>query len=119
MLQKELKTQVDLGCNFFCEAVVYVGVRGSPPLFHLLTPIPTRFLHLHWRSPDTSHIMLHVGFGFHVEMTVPEAQEAIKSRVGWLERYVFIQPFSSLLCARLDSLPAPTQAEQCDDEAVG
>ena len=37
-------------------------------------------------SPDTSHIMLHIGFGFHLEMGLEEAQAFIGKRTALLER---------------------------------
>ena len=51
-----LKTQVDLGCNFFCQAVV----------------------------PDASMVCVAVGFGFFLEMTHDETHAFIKKKTALL-----------------------------------
>jgi len=53
-----LKTKVDLGCNFYCEA----------------------------RVDDPSRIMISVGMGFFLEMTLTEALEFIKKKDDGLTR---------------------------------
>lgn len=55
---KELKSQVDLGCNFFCQAKV----------------------------SDTSRIFVCVGYGFFVEFTLDEALEFIKKKCEQLRK---------------------------------
>lgn len=32
--------------------------------------------------------MMHIGFGFHLELELGEAQDVITKRVAWLEKYV-------------------------------
>ena len=54
----ELKSQVDLGCNFFCQAKIQ----------------------------DTSRIFVCVGFGFFVEFTLDEAVKFIEKKVEHLRR---------------------------------
>ena len=54
----ELKTQVDLGCNFFCQAKV----------------------------PDSSRIFVCVGYGFFVEFTLDEALKFIEKKCEQLTR---------------------------------
>ncbi|EGD80534.1 hypothetical protein PTSG_01125 [Salpingoeca rosetta] len=56
--RKELRTKVDLGHAFFCQADI----------------------------PNTERIYVHVGFGFHVEFTLPEAKAFIDKRITFLER---------------------------------
>ncbi|XP_071484766.1 protein UXT-like [Diadema antillarum] len=55
----ELKTQVDLGCNFYAQA----------------------------RVPDSSKIFVQVGFGFFVEFTLPEALAFIEKKTKHLTQY--------------------------------
>eukprot|EP00088_Acartia_fossae_P044469 TRINITY_DN47241_c0_g1_i1.p1 TRINITY_DN47241_c0_g1~~TRINITY_DN47241_c0_g1_i1.p1 ORF type:complete len:160 (+),score=17.90 TRINITY_DN47241_c0_g1_i1:37-516(+) len=50
--REPLKTRVDLGCNFYCEA----------------------------RVPDPSTIMVDIGMGFFMEMTLDEALDYIKKK---------------------------------------
>ncbi|KAK3585896.1 hypothetical protein CHS0354_038432 [Potamilus streckersoni] len=54
--QDELKTKVDLGCNFYCQANV----------------------------PDVSKIFVCVGFGFYVEFTLEEALRFIEKKTARL-----------------------------------
>merc|ERR1719223_1347481 len=54
----KLKTQVDIGCHFFCQA----------------------------RVPDSSRIFVDVGYGFHVEFTLAEALEFIEDKCSHLKR---------------------------------
>ncbi|KAL3852832.1 hypothetical protein ACJMK2_016447 [Sinanodonta woodiana] len=54
--QDELKTKVDLGCNFYCQANV----------------------------PDASKIFVRVGFGFYVEFTLEEALRFIEKKTAML-----------------------------------
>lgn len=54
----ELKTMVDLGCNFYCQALV----------------------------PDSTHICIAVGFGLFVEFTRSEALEYIEKKVSELKK---------------------------------
>lgn len=56
---KELKTDVDLGCNFYVQAHV----------------------------PDTSKIFVSVGFGFFVEFTLSEALKFIEKKTKQLTEY--------------------------------
>lgn len=58
-ITKELKTKVDLGCNFYVQANV----------------------------PDTSKIYVFVGFGFFVEMTLLEALKYIEKRTVFLNAH--------------------------------
>ncbi|KAJ1987227.1 hypothetical protein H4R33_002951 [Dimargaris cristalligena] len=53
-----LKTQIDLGCNFYVQA----------------------------RVPDTTYIFVSVGHGFHLQMTHPEALGYITRREAQLQR---------------------------------
>ncbi|XP_013780942.1 protein UXT-like [Limulus polyphemus] len=55
---KPLKTEIDFGCNFYVKAVV----------------------------PNTSHIFVHVGFGFFVEFTMEEAKCFIDKKVEQLNQ---------------------------------
>ncbi|XP_076313485.1 uxt prefoldin-like subunit [Tachypleus tridentatus] len=55
---KSLKTEIDFGCNFYVKAVV----------------------------PNTSHIFIHVGFGFFVEFTMEEAKCFIDKKVEQLNQ---------------------------------
>ncbi|XP_048872691.1 protein UXT [Brienomyrus brachyistius] len=56
---KELKTEVDLGCNFYVQAHV----------------------------PDSSTIFVAVGYGFFVEFTLPEALKFIEKKTNQLTKY--------------------------------
>lgn len=56
---KALKTQVDLGCNFYCQAQI----------------------------TDPSKILVSVGYGFYVEFTLDEAQEFIEKKCAQLTAY--------------------------------
>ncbi|XP_006011551.1 protein UXT [Latimeria chalumnae] len=56
---KELKTEVDLGCNFYVQAQV----------------------------PDASKIFVAVGYGFFVEFTLPEALKFIEKKTSQLTEY--------------------------------
>lgn len=56
---EELKTQVDLGCNFYVQAKV----------------------------PETSKIFVAVGYGFFVELTLPEAIRFIEKKTKQLTEY--------------------------------
>ncbi|XP_061428979.1 protein UXT [Lethenteron reissneri] len=56
---EELKTQVDLGCNFYVNAKV----------------------------PDASHIFVSVGYGFFVEFTLPEALKFIDKKTTQMNEY--------------------------------
>uniref|UniRef100_A0A3B1ILU2 Protein UXT n=1 Tax=Astyanax mexicanus TaxID=7994 RepID=A0A3B1ILU2_ASTMX len=56
---KELKTDVDLGCNFYVQAQV----------------------------PDTSKIFVAVGYGFFVEFTLSEALKFIEKKTKQLTEY--------------------------------
>ena len=38
-------------------------------------------------SPDTKHIFVNVGFGFHAELTLDEALEFIKKKEVHLQKY--------------------------------
>ncbi|KAJ2801595.1 hypothetical protein H4R20_003609 [Coemansia guatemalensis] len=55
---EEMETKVDLGSNFYAKAFV----------------------------PDTSHIFVSVGFGFHLEMTLDEADRFIDQKVAHMEK---------------------------------
>lgn len=55
-IQEDLKTKVDLGCNFYVQAKV----------------------------PDATKIFVFVGFGFFLEMTLDEAVKFIDKRVKFL-----------------------------------
>ncbi|KAI8322885.1 Prefoldin-domain-containing protein [Martensiomyces pterosporus] len=55
---EELETKVDLGSNFYAKAFV----------------------------PDTTYIFVNVGFGFHLQMTLSEADAFIDDKVKHLER---------------------------------
>lgn len=57
LTDKQLKTKVDLGCNFYVNAKI----------------------------PDTSRIFVKVGFGFFVELTLDEAVCFIDKKVKFLE----------------------------------
>ncbi|KAG0165964.1 hypothetical protein DFQ28_001619 [Apophysomyces sp. BC1034] len=57
---KELKTMVDLGSQFYAQAVV----------------------------PDTQYIYLNVGFGFHVQFTLDEAKDFIEKKEKRLQSTV-------------------------------
>ncbi|KAJ2615558.1 hypothetical protein H4S08_001184 [Coemansia sp. RSA 1365] len=54
----ELETKVDLGSNFYAKAFV----------------------------PDTTHIFVSVGFGFHLEMTLDEADKFIDQKIAHMEK---------------------------------
>jgi len=56
---KELKTQVDLGCNFYCQA----------------------------RITDPSKILVSVGYGFFVEFTLDEALSFVEKKCSQLQTY--------------------------------
>lgn len=56
----ELRTQVDLGCNFYVQAKVN----------------------------DVKHVFVHVGFGFFVEFTLDEALPFIDNKVSQLRKRV-------------------------------
>lgn len=56
---KELKTQVDLGCNFYCQA----------------------------RITDPSKILVSVGYGFYIEFTLDEALGFIEKKCNQLSTY--------------------------------
>ncbi|XP_068692901.1 protein UXT homolog [Montipora capricornis] len=56
---KELKTQVDLGCNFYCQA----------------------------RITDPSKVLVSVGYGFYVEFTLDEALVFIEKKCNQLTTY--------------------------------
>ena len=53
-----MKTQMDLGCNFYCQAEVQ----------------------------DTKMVLVAVGFGFFVEFTLDEAVKFVDEKVGHLTR---------------------------------
>ncbi|KAF9927898.1 hypothetical protein FBU30_002785 [Linnemannia zychae] len=55
---KEMKTQVDLGSNFYVQAKI----------------------------PDTKYIFVNVGFGFHAELTLDEALVFIKKKEEHLQK---------------------------------
>ncbi|KAJ2706178.1 hypothetical protein FB645_001814 [Coemansia sp. IMI 203386] len=55
---KELETKVDLGSSFYVKAFV----------------------------PDTKYLFVNVGFGFHLEMTLDEANKFIDEKVQSLEK---------------------------------
>ncbi|KAG0215405.1 hypothetical protein BGX28_010110 [Mortierella sp. GBA30] len=55
---KEMKTQVDLGSNFYVQAKI----------------------------PDTKYIYVNVGFGFHAELTLEEALSFITKKEAHLQR---------------------------------
>ncbi|KAI1307371.1 hypothetical protein EDD11_004485 [Mortierella claussenii] len=55
---KEMKTQVDLGSNFYVQAKI----------------------------PDTKHIFVNVGFGFHAELTLDEALTFIARKEKHLQK---------------------------------
>ncbi|KAJ2776250.1 hypothetical protein H4R18_005768 [Coemansia javaensis] len=57
----ELETKVDLGSNFYVKAFV----------------------------PDTTHIFVSVGFGFHLQMTLDEADAFIDRKVKHMETHVY------------------------------
>ncbi|KAF9312580.1 hypothetical protein BG003_006139 [Podila horticola] len=57
---KEMKTQVDLGSNFYVQAKI----------------------------PDTQYIYVNVGFGFHAQLTLDEALTFISKKEGQLSKYV-------------------------------
>jgi prefoldin subunit 5 len=48
------------------------------------------FLSQHWpfngNSPDTTHIFVNVGFGFHAELTLDEALQFIKKKEAHLQK---------------------------------
>lgn len=54
---KALKTQIDLGCNFYAHAVI----------------------------KDASRIFIHIGYGFYLEFTVKEAIPFIEQKVSRLD----------------------------------
>ncbi|KAF9947994.1 hypothetical protein BGZ65_008383 [Modicella reniformis] len=54
----EMKTQVDLGSNFYVQAKI----------------------------PDTKHIFVNVGFGFHAELTLDEALTFITKKEAFLQK---------------------------------
>ncbi|KAJ1827095.1 hypothetical protein LPJ70_007573, partial [Coemansia sp. RSA 2708] len=54
----ELETKVDLGSNFYAKAFV----------------------------PDTQYIFVNVGFGFHLQMSLDEADEFIDRKVKHMEK---------------------------------
>ncbi|KAJ1753382.1 hypothetical protein LPJ79_000469 [Coemansia sp. RSA 1821] len=54
---EEMETKVDLGSNFFAKAFV----------------------------PDTKYMFVNVGFGFHLEMTLDEADEFIDRKISHME----------------------------------
>lgn len=56
---RELKTQVDLGCNFYCQA----------------------------RITDPSKILVSVGYGFYVEFTLDEALRFVEKKCNQLTTY--------------------------------
>ena len=56
---RELKTQVDLGCNFYCQA----------------------------RITDPSKILVSVGYGFYVEFTLDEALKFVEKKCNQLTTY--------------------------------
>ena len=56
---RELKTQVDLGCNFYCQA----------------------------RITDPSKILVSVGYGFYVEFTLDEALKFVEKKCRQLTTY--------------------------------
>jgi prefoldin alpha subunit len=55
---KQLKTQVDLGCNFYVQAKI----------------------------PDTSYVFIAVGFGFYVAMNHEEALSFIDKKISLIQR---------------------------------
>ncbi|KAG0264625.1 hypothetical protein BG011_006471 [Mortierella polycephala] len=55
---KEMKTQVDLGSNFYVQAKI----------------------------PDTKHIFVNIGFGFHAELTLDEALVFITKKEAHLQK---------------------------------
>ncbi|KAG0332538.1 hypothetical protein BG004_001206 [Podila humilis] len=57
---KEMKTQVDIGSNFYVQAKI----------------------------PDTQYIFVNVGFGFHAQLTLDEALEFISKKEEQLNRHV-------------------------------
>ena len=59
LTEEELKTKVDLGCNFYVQAVV----------------------------PDVRKIFVFVGYGFFVELTLNEALKFIDKRTAFLRQY--------------------------------
>lgn len=48
-----------------------------------------RMVFCHANIPDTSRIFVHVGMGFHVELTLTEAVEYSKKRIHFLRSIVF------------------------------
>lgn len=56
---RELKTQVDLGCNFYCQA----------------------------RITDPSKLLVSVGYGFYVEFTLDEALKFVEKKCSQLTTY--------------------------------
>ena len=72
--QRDLKTMVDLGANFYAQA----------------------------RVPDASHICVAVGFGFYVEFTLDEALRFIECKVAHLtERGRQLSKQASEISARI------------------
>eukprot|EP00055_Hartaetosiga_balthica_P007405 m.25391 g.25391 ORF g.25391 m.25391 type:complete len:139 (+) comp5762_c0_seq1:134-550(+) len=55
--KKSFRTKMDLGEGFFCQAVV----------------------------PSTERIMIKIGLGFHVEMTLPEAKAFLDKQISYLK----------------------------------
>lgn len=57
---KEYETSIDLGCEVYCKA----------------------------RVPDTSHIYVHVGLGFHIECALSEVPIAVAPKRAYLEKQI-------------------------------
>ncbi|KAJ2455761.1 hypothetical protein EV183_000608 [Coemansia sp. RSA 2336] len=55
---EEMETKVDLGSNFFVKAFI----------------------------PDTTYMYVNVGFGFHLQMTLDEADEFIDRKISHMEK---------------------------------
>lgn len=72
--QKELKTMINLGSEFYVQAKVYVtGIISG--VYYLLCD-----------SPDCTKIFVNIGLGFHLEMTHTEALEFIAKREKDLQK---------------------------------
>ncbi|KAJ1672782.1 hypothetical protein EV182_006512, partial [Spiromyces aspiralis] len=63
---KELKTRVDLGSNFYAKALI----------------------------PDTTYIYVNVGFGFHLQLTLDEADKFIDKKRESLERQALVEKYT-------------------------
>lgn len=79
-MKENLKTQMDIGCNFYVTAVVYALFLVCFIFTFVCTDCNF--------SPDPTRIFVKVGFGFFVEFTFSEALTFIDKKLSFLNQVV-------------------------------